>query len=121
MLGSAAVFAVYVLAQDSGSKLLLALAYSVFMLNLFNLIPLSPLDASRIVGVISPKICFVGIPLLSSMFFWHPSPVPLIVAALAVQHLWTAYKNRNSGVQNQHITGKRRKRQKTVTNRHRRP
>lgn len=96
MLGSAAAFAVYLLAQDSGSKLLLALAYSGFMLNLFNLIPLSPLDGGRIVGVISPKIWFVGIPLLIGVFFWHPSPMLLIVAALAAPHLWTAYKNRNS-------------------------
>jgi len=96
MLGSATAFTVYLLAQDSGSKLLLALAYSGFMLNLFNLIPLSPLDGGRIVGVISPKIWFVGIPVLIGVFVWNPSPLLLIVAALAAPQVWSAYKNRNS-------------------------
>ena len=64
MLGSAAAFVCYLVALDSGSGLLLALAYSGFVLNLFNLIPLSPLDGGRIVGVVSPRIWLVGIPML---------------------------------------------------------
>src|SRR5262252_5007521 len=47
MLGTAAAFVCYLLALESGSRLLLALSYSGFVLNLFNLIPLTPLDGGR--------------------------------------------------------------------------
>jgi Zn-dependent protease len=96
MLGSAAAFALYLIAQETNSNMVLALSYAGFMLNLFNLIPLSPLDGGRIVGVISPQIWFVGIPILLGVFFWRPSPMLLIVALLAAPHLWAAYQNRNN-------------------------
>ena len=96
VLGSAAAFALYLFSQELDSNMLLALAYAGFMLNLFNLIPLSPLDGGRIVGVISPKIWFVGIPVLIGVFFWRPSPMLLIVAVLAAPHLWAAFRNRKS-------------------------
>lgn len=95
MLGSAAAFALYLFSQELSSNMLLALAYAGFMLNLFNLIPLSPLDGGRIVGVISTKIWYIGIPILLGVFFLRPSPMLLIIAVLAAPHLWTVYKNRN--------------------------
>ena len=84
MLGSAAALLCYLVALESGSRLLLALSYSGFMLNLFNLIPLSPLDGGRIVSVISPKIWLIGIPVLVGLFFWKPSPLLVLIAVLAL-------------------------------------
>ena len=54
IVGSVAALACFVLAREYNSQLLLALAYSGFMLNLFNLIPISPLDGGRITAIISP-------------------------------------------------------------------
>ena len=68
MLGSAGAFVCYLIAIDSGSHLMLALAYAGFVLNLFNLIPVSPLDGGRIVSVISPRIWFLGFPMLVALF-----------------------------------------------------
>ena len=89
MLGSAAAFVCYMLARDSGSQLLMALSYAGFVLNLFNLIPLSPLDGGRIVSVISPRIWLLGVPILVALFFWIPSPLLVLIAILALPHLWT--------------------------------
>ncbi len=94
MLGSAAAFVCYMLARDSGSQLLMALSYAGFVLNLFNLIPLSPLDGGRIVSVISPRIWFLGIPILVGLFFWIPSPMLVIIAILALPQLWSAFRDR---------------------------
>lgn len=96
MLGSAAAFLFYIAARQTGSNLLLALAYAGFLLNLFNLIPLSPLDGGRIVSVVSPRIWFLGIPILLGLFFWSPSPMLVLVAILAAPQLWTAFKNRSA-------------------------
>ena len=95
MLGSAGAFVVYLLAVDSGSHLLLALAYAGFMLNLFNLIPLSPLDGGRIVSVISPRIWFLGVPILVGVFLWRPSPLLILIAVVALPQLWAAFKDKN--------------------------
>jgi len=83
LAGSAAAIVCYFLARDHDSDLLLALAYSGCMLNLFNLIPVAPLDGGRITAIISPKVWLAGVPLLAALFFYHPSPMLILVAVLA--------------------------------------
>jgi Zn-dependent protease len=95
MLGSTAAFVCYLLAIDAGSHLLLALSYAGFVLNLFNLIPVSPLDGGRIVSVISPRIWFLGFPMLVALFIWRPSPLLILIAVFALPQLWTAFKDKN--------------------------
>ncbi|HET7798344.1 MAG TPA: site-2 protease family protein [Nevskia sp.] len=73
----------YYAARETGSSLLLALAYAGFFLNLFNLIPVSPFDGGRITAVISPRIWLLGAPLLIGLFFWRPSPLLILMALLA--------------------------------------
>lgn len=95
MLGSAAAFVCYMLARESGSSLLMALAYAGFVLNLFNLIPLSPLDGGRIVSVVSPRLWFWGVPILAALFVWIPSPMLVLIAVLALPQLWKAFQDRS--------------------------
>ncbi len=94
ILGSAAAFLCYILAHYFDSNLLMALAYAGFLINLFNLIPLSPLDGGRIVAVISTRIWFLGLPMLLGIFLWKPSPLLLIIALLAAPQAWAAFRNR---------------------------
>ena len=47
------------------SDLLIALAFTGFFLNLFNLAPISPLDGGRIVAAIHPSLWVVGLVLLA--------------------------------------------------------
>ncbi|SDP69571.1 hypothetical protein SAMN05216303_106151 [Rhodoferax sp. OV413] len=96
MLGTAGAFLCYLYAQESGQKLWLAIAYTGFILNLFNLIPLTPLDGGRIVSVVSPKLWLLGVPLLCGVFFWKPSPMLLIIAVLAAPKVWAAIKGEAS-------------------------
>lgn len=85
--GTVASLACYYLAREQGSGLLLALAYAGLMLNLFNLIPLSPLDGGRITAIISPKVWWLGVPVLAGLFLWHPSPMLILIALMAVPQL----------------------------------
>lgn len=91
LAGTLAAIACYWAARTYDSQLMLALAYAGFMLNLFNLIPLSPLDGGRITAVISPKIWFIGMPLLAGLFFYNPSPMLILIAILAIPQLKAAW------------------------------
>ena len=55
LAGSAAALVCYWLGRTYDSNLMLVLAYSGFMLNLFNLIPISPLDGFKVLGGLLPK------------------------------------------------------------------
>ena len=90
MLGTIAAFACF-LAADNQKGLMLALAYAGFILNLFNLIPLSPLDGGRVLGIVSPKIWGLGLIALIATFFIHPNPLLILIALLAVPQIWAAY------------------------------
>jgi Zn-dependent protease len=101
LLGSLAALACYLLARTTDSHLLLALSYSGFFLNLFNLIPMSPFDGGRITSVLSPRIWLLGVPVLCALFFWHPSPMLILMALLAGPQLLKAWKYDPSLPENQ--------------------
>jgi Zn-dependent protease len=92
LLGTTGAFVVYLAALQFQLNWLLAIAYAGFVLNLFNLIPVVPLDGGHVVAVISPKIWIVGIPLLAALFLWRPSPLLIIVAILAIPRAWAAMR-----------------------------
>lgn len=95
--GSIAAVIVYLAARSTGSQLLLALSYTGFFLNLFNLIPLHPFDGGRITSVISPKLWLVGVPILVAVFLWRPSPLLVLVALLAAPKVWEVIRGRHDG------------------------
>jgi Zn-dependent protease len=90
--GTVAAIGCYYVAGWTGSKLWLALAYSGFMLNLFNLTPLLPLDGGRITNVLSPRIWWLGVPILLALFWYRPSPMLILLAVLAAPHVWRGLK-----------------------------
>jgi Zn-dependent protease len=96
LLGSTSAFIVYMIALHYESHWLLAIAYAGFVLNLFNLIPVVPLDGGHVVAVISPKIWIVGIPLLIALFLWRPNPLLIIVTILALPRAWAALRGKVS-------------------------
>jgi Zn-dependent protease len=90
LLGTVGALAVYWLAQSYSVPWLLAVAYSGFFLNLFNLIPLSPFDGGRITAVLSPRIWLLGAPVLGALFFYRPSPLLILMMLIAAPQLWKA-------------------------------
>jgi Zn-dependent protease len=92
LVGSLGAAACYLLARENDSQLLLAVAYSGFFLNFFNLIPISPLDGGRITSVLSPRIWFLGVPVMLGLLFYRPSPLLVLIAIMAVPSLKKAWR-----------------------------
>lgn len=90
--GTLGALACYYLARQYDSHLLLALAYAGCFLNLFNLIPVSPFDGGRITSVISPKLWLLGFPILVGLFFYHPSPLLILMAILALPQVLAVFR-----------------------------
>lgn len=103
LVGATAALAVFIAWYATGIELLLALAYVGFFLNLFNLIPLSPLDGGRITAVISPWLWLFGIPVLIGVFCYHPSPLLIWIAILAAPQLLKAFKQRHDPTQRAYL------------------
>ena len=79
----------------TGSSFWMAAAYTGFFLNLFNLIPISPLDGGRTVAAISPKLWIVGFMGILIMFFRSFNPILLIILFPAGRNVYELWKNRN--------------------------
>ena len=91
-VGTLGALACYYAARYCDSRLLLAVSYSGFFLNLFNLIPISPFDGGRITAILSPRIWLAGVPLMIGLFFWKPSPMLIVMAVLAFPHVMKAFR-----------------------------
>lgn len=92
-LGTLGTFAVYFWAREVDSRLLLAVAYSGFFLNLINLLPVSPLDGGRITAILSPKVWLLGAPIMVGLLLYRPSPVLLLVALMAAPQVLKAWRH----------------------------
>ncbi len=99
-VGTLAAFAAYYYGRQTGQELWIAVAYSGFMLNLFNLIPISPLDGGRITQVISPRIWLLGLPMLIILYVYQPSPMLLLIGAMALPNLRAAWNYDKNDPQN---------------------
>lgn len=91
LTGTLVTIAVYFLARQDGDRLLLAVAWSGLVLNLFNLLPLAPLDGGRVTQILTPRIWFLGAPLALACLLWRPSPILLMVLILAIPSLVAAW------------------------------
>ncbi len=99
ILGSIGAAVVAVMGQLTGSDLLTALAYFGFFLNLFNLLPVVPLDGGRAAAAMSPWMWFAGLGVLVALVFLEPgNPILLIItlfAAFQTYHRWQQRKSRS--------------------------
>jgi Zn-dependent protease len=84
VLGSLGALVCLVLGWMTGSMIWFALASTGFLLNLFNLLPISPLDGGRIVGVISRWIWVAGYAVAITAFLmtFHPMLLLILVFGL---------------------------------------
>ncbi|WP_452437028.1 site-2 protease family protein [Peribacillus butanolivorans] len=63
------------------------------MINLFNLMPVHPLDGGRIVGVISTKIWVLGIIGMVVYMFFHPNPLLILFLLLGITKWWKEFRS----------------------------
>jgi Zn-dependent protease len=92
-LGALGVLGIHAFTEN---PLFLGLAYVGFLLNLFNLAPMLPLDGGRAVGAMSPVFWLLGIALTVALFFVMPNFIVLLIAILGGAELWRRWKLRNT-------------------------
>ncbi len=88
-LGAAVCAAIFRL---TGDPLYSALAYSGFLLNLFNLVPIGFLDGGRIAPAMSPWLWIVGLLVLLGMVISHPNIILIIVLVSSLPRVWTLFR-----------------------------
>jgi Zn-dependent protease len=97
LVGTVGALACYFLSRYYDSRLLLALSYAGFFINLFNLVPLAPFDGGRVTSILSPRIWLIGVPILIGLFLWRPSPLLVVMAIMAAPQVMRALRyDRNS-------------------------
>jgi Zn-dependent protease len=68
ILGTIGSIAAYIYALQSGSEVAFLAAHFGFLLNLFNLLPVPPLDGGRVTAAVSPWIWMLGVAGLAWLF-----------------------------------------------------
>jgi Zn-dependent protease len=96
VLGSLGAAALLPLASATDSDMLRALAFTGFFLNLFNLLPVVPLDGGRAMAALSPAMWIVGFALLLAMMVLFPNPILLIVLLFGAMETWRRWQERKS-------------------------
>jgi Zn-dependent protease len=93
--GSLAAAVVWLAAVEFHSPLLKALAYTGFFINLFNLLPLTPLDGGRVSAALHPALWLLGILAVGIGIFLLHSPFLafiLIIGLFDVRRRWRQYR-----------------------------
>jgi Zn-dependent protease len=93
-IGAALLIPVYWL---TGSELWLALAFTGFFLNLFNLLPVVPLDGGRAMAAMAPWMWFAGFGLLAVLAFTWPNPIMFLILLFGGLETYRRWKARKAG------------------------
>src|SRR4051812_38606246 len=80
----------------TGEDLFKALAFMGFFLNLFNLLPVLPLDGGRAMAALSPWMWFVGFALLLAATIAFPNPIMILILLFGGVETWRRWRERNS-------------------------
>jgi Zn-dependent protease len=78
----------------TGSDFWRALAYIGFVLNLFNLLPVVPLDGGRAMAALSPAVWLVGLAGLIALTIFYPSPILFLILIFGGMESWRRWKVR---------------------------
>ena len=96
VLGSIGCLVPLALYAATGADFWRALAFTGFFINLFNLLPMLPLDGGRAMAALSPKIWLVGFGLLVVFAIAFPNPIVLLIVLLGGFETYRRWKQRKS-------------------------
>ena len=95
IVGSLGAAALWLAGLAFDSNHLKALAFLGFLINLFNLLPVVPLDGGRIVAALHPALWVVGFAALLVLVAFSPNPLLIIILVIAGMELWQRWRMRN--------------------------
>src|SRR5215217_2354499 len=94
VLGTLGTAVLLPLADAGDSDFLRALAFTGFFLNLFNLVPVVPLDGGRAMAAMAPWMWFAGLAAMVVLVFAFPNPIILLILLFAAFSTWGRWKER---------------------------
>ncbi len=97
VLGTVGALACLVVGEATNSDFFRALAYIGFFLNLFNLLPIVPLDGGRAMAAMAPWMWFIGFGVLVALALLFPNPIIWIIVLFAGYELYRRWQSRKSG------------------------
>ena len=97
ILGSLATAALIPIAIATDDDFWRALAFTGFFLNLFNLLPLVPLDGGRAMAAMAPWMWFVGFGGIVLLVFLWPNPILILIALLGGFETYRRWRQRKQG------------------------
>jgi Zn-dependent protease len=96
ILGSLAALVPLALWLATGNVFWQALAYVGFLINLFNLLPVLPLDGGRAMAALSPWVWLAGFAGLIAMTIFFPNPILILILLFGGMESWRRWKLRNT-------------------------
>jgi Zn-dependent protease len=93
-IGAAACIPIW---HATGNQLFQALAFTGFFLNLFNLLPVIPLDGGRAMAAMAPAVWALGFLGMVALAIVFPNPVILIIAVIAGYETYKRWQQRRHG------------------------
>lgn len=97
ILGSLGAAALLIPWQLTGDEFWQALAFTGFFLNLFNLLPVVPLDGGRAMAAMTPWMWFAGLGVIVGVAFAFPNPIIIVIAVFAAFETWRRWKLLRAG------------------------
>src|ERR671932_1882530 len=97
VLGSIGAAACIPIAEATGSDFWRALAFTGFFLNLFNLLPVVPLDGGRAMAAMAPWMWFAGLLAVLLLAFTYPNPIILLIALLGGLEVYRRWRGLKRG------------------------
>jgi Zn-dependent protease len=97
ILGTIGAAACLPVAWLTGADMWTALAFTGFLLNLFNLLPVTPLDGGRAMAALAPWMWFVGLGAVVALAFAFPNPIILIIAVVGAFDVYGRWTRRRRG------------------------
>jgi Zn-dependent protease len=73
------------------------LAFTGLFLNLFNMLPVVPLDGGRAMAAMAPWMWFVGFGVVVVLVFVFPNPILVLIALLAGLEVYRRWRDRKNG------------------------
>jgi Zn-dependent protease len=97
ILGTLGCLALLPVAIATGEDFWYALVFTGLFLNLFNLLPVVPLDGGRAMAALTPWMWFVGLFAMVVLAFAYPNPIILLILLFAVFETYKRWKARKAG------------------------
>jgi Zn-dependent protease len=97
ILGSVGAAICIVIWQATGNDLWRALAFTGLFLNLFNLLPVVPLDGGRAMAAMAPWMWFLGFAAMIPLAIIFPNPIIFLIVLVAGYETYRRWKLRKTG------------------------